>query len=188
VVGSKHTMSGGFESTDTPDFFDDDEYSRKAAEINFTDGIMGSQAGGRKPKSNNPGVEGALDVNPDIYVPEAEASRAGEMVFELKPSGQIDQTFEITCDSIKGTDLVISVRPVCMTFEEFYCGFTADTPTCFSCNPTEGKMEKRNGPPTDIKVTVKPAGRSGELIGYLCFILPEEKAFSTYYKIVCNSR
>ena len=108
MVGSKHTMSGGFESTDTPDFFDDDEYSRKAAEINFTDGIMGSQAGGRKPKSNNPGVEGALDVNPDIYVPEAEASRAGEMVFELKPSGQIDQTFEITCDSIKGTDLVRS--------------------------------------------------------------------------------
>ena len=63
---------------------------------------------------------------------------------------------------------VISVRPVCMTFEEFYCGFTADTPTCFSCNPTEGKMEKRNGPPTDIKVTVKPAGRSGKMLSALC--------------------
>ncbi len=31
-------------------------------------------------------------------------------------------------------------------------------------------------------------GASGELVGYLCFILPEERPFSTYYKITCNSR
>lgn len=105
-------MSGGFESTDTPDFFDeDDEYSKKAKGISFTDGIMGSQAGGKKPKSTNPGVEGALDVNPDIYIPEAEASRAGQMVFELKSSGMTDQDFAITCDSLEGTELVRAAVP-----------------------------------------------------------------------------
>ena len=49
-------------------------------------------------------------------------------------------------------------------------------------------MERRNGPPTEIKVTVDPCGATGDLVGYLCFILPEEKDFSTYYKITCESR
>jgi quercetin dioxygenase-like cupin family protein len=49
-----------------------------------------------------------------------------------------------------------------MTFEDFYCGFTADSHEAFSVSPTEGKMERRNGPPTQVKVTVKPSGRSGE--------------------------
>jgi hypothetical protein len=49
-----------------------------------------------------------------------------------------------------------------MTFEDFYCGFTADSHPAFSVSPTEGKMERRNGPPTQVKVTVKPSGRSGE--------------------------
>jgi hypothetical protein len=113
VAGSKHTMSGGFESTDTPDFFDDDdEYSKKAKNIDFKDGIMGSQAGGKKPKSTDPGVAGALEVNPDIYVPEAEASRAGQIKFELKPSGMTDQDFTITCDSLEGTELVRAAIPM----------------------------------------------------------------------------
>ena len=75
-----------------------------------------------------------------------------------------------------------------MTFEDFYCGFTPDSHPAFSCNPTSGKTERRNGPPTSITVTVDPKGASGELIGYLCFILPEEKDFSTYFKITCASR
>ena len=29
---------------------------------------------------------------------------------------------------------------------------------------------------------------AGPIEGYLCFILPEEKAFSTYYKITCEVR
>eukprot|EP00962_Isochrysis_galbana_P049735 scaffold21237_cov121-Isochrysis_galbana.AAC.1 len=49
-----------------------------------------------------------------------------------------------------------------MTFEDFYCGFTADSHQAFSVSPSEGKMERRNGPPTQVKVTVKPSGRTGE--------------------------
>jgi hypothetical protein len=68
--------------------------------------MMGSQAGRKKPKSTDPGVAGALDVNPDIYQPEAELSRADQFQFELKPSGMTDKDFDISCDSLEGTELV----------------------------------------------------------------------------------
>ena len=98
-AGSKHTMSGGFESTDTPDFFDDSEYSQKAGNIDVMDGVYGStgldklkkmQGQGR---STDPGVAGALEVNPDIYQLEVEdlsAEKRG-IQYELKPSGMVDQ-------------------------------------------------------------------------------------------------
>jgi len=185
----------GFESTDTPDFFEDDEVSQKAKNFAFTDGMMGSQAGraqseDRAKNRGDPGVAGALDVNPDIYVPEAEdlSAESRGIVFELKKSGMTDLDYDIQVDSIEGGELKIDVRPVCMTFEEFYCGFTADSHPAFSVTPTEGKMERRNGPPTSVTVKVNPSGRAGTFEGWLCFILPEEKAFSTYYKITAESR
>ena len=33
--------------------------------------------------------------------------------------------------------MVIDVRPVMMTYEEFYCGFTTDSHPSFRCNPSE---------------------------------------------------
>jgi hypothetical protein len=77
---------------------------------------------------------------------------------------------------------------VCMTFEDFYCGFTADSHPAFSVSPATGTMERRNGTPTRLIVHCNPQGQAGELVGHLCFILPEEKDFSTYYKITCNSQ
>eukprot|EP00966_Prymnesium_polylepis_P114053 2635813-Prymnesium_polylepis.1 len=50
-----------------------------------------------------------------------------------------------------------------MTYEKFYCGFTSDSHPSFSCSPDQGKMENRNGPPTQITVTCNPQGKSGEL-------------------------
>ena len=73
-----------------------------------------------------------------------------------------------------------------MTFEEFYVGFTPDSHPAFSVTPTEGRMERRNGPPTELTVTCNPEGKTGELEAHLCFILPEEKAFSTFYKITAK--
>ena len=67
-----------------------------------------------------------------------------------------------------------------MTFEEFYCGFTAaddpDWPSdpSFSCSPTEGKMERRKGPPTTITVTADPMGLyiSVHTHACVCVMLP----------------
>jgi hypothetical protein len=54
--------------------------------------------------------------------------------------------------------------------------------------PTTGTLERRGGPTTRLTVTCKPKGASGELVGYLCVIMPDEKDFSTFYKITCMSR
>ena len=46
----------------------------------------------------------------------------------------------ISATSAARQELTIDVRPVAMTFEEFYCGFTEDSHPSFSVTPTEGKM------------------------------------------------
>ena len=58
----------------------------------------------------------------------------------------------------------------------------------FSVSPASGKMERRNGDPTTVIVTCDPRGAKGELKATLCFILPEEKMFSSYYGITCHAR
>jgi len=182
----KSTNSQDFESSDTPDFFDDSELSRRAAQIDFTDGMMGSQKKPGQSGTHNPGVEGALEVNPDIYVPEEEVIEIENSDF-VKPSmTTMDLEMFTIQDEPKG--LQVSVKPVAMTYEPFYCGFTADSHPAFSVSPTSGKMERRNGDPTQVTVTCTPNGAKGELKATLCFILPEEKMFSTYYGILCHAR
>ena len=44
----------------------------QAKRIDNMDGVMGSQHKPGQSGTHNPGVEGALEVNPDIYVPEEE--------------------------------------------------------------------------------------------------------------------
>ena len=91
----------------------------------------------------------------------------------------------MVCASTETKNLNIDVKPVCMTFEDFYCGFTADSHPAFSVSPAKGTMERRNGPPTPITVHVDPQGASGEIVGHLCFILPEEKDFSVRAPPIC---
>ena len=71
------------------------------------------------------------------------------------------------CDSLTPKQLVIDVAPVCMTFEDFYCGFTPDSHPAFSCSPSEGALERRGGPNFPITVHFNPKGANGELVGHL---------------------
>lgn len=200
--GDAHSMGGDssqFQGTDTPDFLPEEgsEQAARAAGVSYADGLMGSQVDPNRKKSTGPELAGALDSDPDIYVPEVQQVVADASDFVLPEPRwnvnamavtNIDGEFEFGCASTDDGEIVIDVAPVCMTFEDFYCGFTPDSHPSFSVTPTTGKMERRNGPPTSLKVTCNPCGASGELVGYLCVILPEEKDFSTYYKITCNSR
>ena len=113
-------------------------------------------------KSTGPELAGALDSDPDIYVPDVAEVNVDTSAFVLpEPSFKVskmevsdtDDEFEFTCSSTKVGEIVIDVKPVCMTFEDFYCGFTADSHPGFSVSPNKGAMERRNGPPTHLKVT-----------------------------------
>jgi len=191
-------LVGEYEATDTPDFLPEDgsEQAAMAAGVSFADGMMGSQRDPNRKKSTGPELEGALDSDPDIYVPEQESIVADSSDFVLpEPRWNVkkmaisstDADYEFRQSSTSEREYAIEVEPVCMTFEVFTCGFTADSHPAFSVTPSSGKMERRNGPPTQLTIKVNPKGASGDLVGYLCFILPDEKDFSSFYKITVQS-
>mmetsp|Transcript_24282 Transcript_24282/g.72870 ORF Transcript_24282/g.72870 Transcript_24282/m.72870 type:complete len:238 (+) Transcript_24282:168-881(+) len=178
--------SGGMESTDTPDFFYDDDDSRGdiTKDIGFTDGIMGSTGLDKlkeESKSSNPGVEGALDVDPDViggYV--CATAEAAGVTFELTTlakMGRFEQ--EVTIDMPAASDAPrvenILVKPVCMGFEDFYAGWAPESaPGLFDVEPKQGRMERRGGEPSAFDISVKADGQTGEKVGYLCIVLPDD--------------
>jgi hypothetical protein len=178
-------QSGGMESTDTPDFFyeDGDDRGDITRDIGFTDGILGSTGLDKMKednKSSNPGIEGALDVDPDIIggYTCATAAAAG-VVFEqttLSKMGRYDQEVKIDMAAMSNTPRLetIVVKPVCMGFEDFYAGWAPETPPGFTVSPVQGRMERRGGDPSLFDVEVTADGQTGEKVGYLCIVLPDD--------------
>merc|ERR1711924_336344 len=112
-MGGWKPESGGFSSTDTPDFFyeDDDERGDINNKIGFTDGIMGSTGLDKLKEQNtggnNPGVEGALDVDPDVIggytCATAEAAGVKFELTTLAKMGRFDQ--EVSIDMPAASDI-----------------------------------------------------------------------------------
>jgi len=169
-------------STDTPDYFPDD-YD---PDINFADGIMGSQSGsGNKSGPELPGMEnlgedavvvGGIEFATDI--PEG-------MVFKV--SSIPDGTVEMNCGANgKGVDFALEVKPVCMGYEDFYAAFAPGSHESFSVSPSAGRMERRGGEPSLLVITCQPRGASGVLEGDLVINLPEDES-SICYKVSCTA-
>lgn len=194
VVSGKSTMSQDFQASDTPDFMPEEgsEEAELMAGVSFKDGMQGSQKAAGD--TNKPAVTGnydpnLLDSDPDVYEPTPEvldAEKAGVefVVPEFEPVQELSM---FTMSGVE-KEVYIDVKPFAMTYEDFFVGFTADSDKAFSVTPTSGKMERRGGDLTHLTVMCDPGPRLGELVGYLCFIPPEEKMFATYYKITCNAR
>lgn len=172
---------GGMQSTDTPDFFYEDGDDRNPG-VSFTDGIMGSTGLDklRSSRSNDPGVAGALDVDPTrIGGYQAASAEAKGVKFELDMPAQMGRfTDEVVFNMPAQADAPriedVYIMPVCMAYEDFYAGWTADTPPNFSVTPTEGRMDRRGGDPSIFTVEVKADGKVGQKVGYLCVVLPDE--------------
>ena len=195
-VGSGWTPEqGGMESTDTPDFFYEDGDERNS-DIEYTDGIMGS-TGLDKLKGMNsggdPGVAGALDVDPTRiggYV-SASAEAAG-VKFELDTlakMGRFEQ--EVVIEMPAASDApraeTVFIKPVCMAYEDFYAGWAPEsTPGVFSVSPVDGRMDRRGGAPTELEIEIKPDGQTGEKVGYMVMVLPEEnEQFTVKVTVKC---
>mmetsp|Transcript_9915 Transcript_9915/g.32378 ORF Transcript_9915/g.32378 Transcript_9915/m.32378 type:complete len:245 (+) Transcript_9915:2-736(+) len=185
---------GGMEATDTPDFFYEDGDSRNT-DIGFQDGIMGSTGLDKLQGMNqggDPGVAGALDVDPTTIggYQSASAADAGAD-FTLDTLAKMGRfTEEIKMDIPAGTTELqartVSIKPVCMAYEDFYVGFAPESaPGMFSAEPTEGRMDRRGGAPTDVDIVVKADGQVGEKVGYMVMNLPEENEKFTV-KITVN--
>lgn len=137
--------------------------------------LKGMNAGG------DPGVAGALDVDPTMIGGYTSASaEAAGVKFELTTlakMGRFEQEVNIEMPAQSDSSRVetVSIKPVCMGYEDFYAGWAPEsTPGIFSVTPVDGRMERRGGTPTDLEIEVKPDGQTGEKVGYLCVVLPDD--------------
>ena len=103
---------------------------------------------------------------------------------------QTDEDFELECTPFHEADTYIMVEPMFITKAKYFMGFTSDSDPKITIdnNLVEGEMNTKSGKPTAIKIKFTPDGETGEFTAYLCFILPEEKTFSKFYKITAKSQ
>ena len=106
-----------------------------------------------------------------------------EFVMSSVPDGEL--TMDVAASS-KGAELLLSVKPVCMGFEDYFAAFTSDSHKSFSVSPVAGRMDRRGGEPTELTVECKPGGQAGEFVGNLVINLPEDNS-KICYKITATS-
>jgi len=170
-------------STDTGDYFPDD-YDKNS--VDFSEGMMGSQAflGNNRDGPQLPGMENlGADAVVMGGIERAEGIPAGmEFVMSSVPDGEFQMNVP---SSGSGVALNLSVAPVCMTFEDYYAAFTADSHPSFSVSPATGRMDRRGGEPTPLTVMCTPNGQAGEFVGNLVINLPEDNS-KICYKITAK--
>ncbi|KAG8465348.1 hypothetical protein KFE25_002655 [Diacronema lutheri] len=188
--GGKSTMASSFESTDTPDFFDPNDPRSK---IDFKEGITGSQKV-RTEHNHDPGVAAALAVNPEVIAGvELDGNRRVDFVRPVArwpgdPAAELSAEFDFGPVSKIGNGLEFDIEPVCMTFEDFYAGFTADSDPAFSVSPAFGRMDRKGGEVTTLKVTCKPSGAARSIQATLCVVLPDDGEQWTFaFKATVNA-
>jgi hypothetical protein len=74
----------------------------------------------------------------------------------------------------------LMVKPVCMTFEDFYAAFSTDSHKSFSVTPSAGRMDRRGGEITQLTVICDPRGQAGTFTGDLVINLPEDNSKMCY--------
>jgi hypothetical protein len=80
----------------------------------------------------------------------------------------------------------IEVKPVCMTFEDYYAAFSKESHPSFSVAPATGRMDRRGGESTMLTITCDPKGQSGTLTGDLVINLPEDNS-KICYKVTATA-
>ena len=171
-------------STDTGDYFPEGYDQNNMPD--YTEGMMGSQA--LLGNNSGPELPGMENLGEDAVmmggIEEASEIPAG---MEFIPSSVPDGEFTIqVAGSSGGGWLHLSVAPVCMGFEDFYAAFSPDSHPSLSVTPVAGRMDRRGGEPTELKVLCEPKGQAGTFEGTLVINLPEDNS-KICYKITANS-
>lgn len=141
----------------------------------------GSQAsmGGNRDGPQLPGLEnlgadavvaGGITVDPNIP--------AG---MEFVPASVPDGEFSFSVASTgAGGSLSVQVQSPCMTFEDYYAAFSPGSHPSLSVSPSAGRMDRRQGEPTQLEITCTPDGASGLLTGDLVINLPDDNSKLSY--------
>ena len=149
--------------------------------------MMGSQSslGNQRDGPQLPGLE---NLGADAMVAggiEMDSDIPSDM--EFIPSSVPDGTYEFQVASTgTGEGMTIEVKPVCMTFEDYYAAFSKDSHPSLSVSPAVGRMDRRGAETTLLDIKCAPNGVSGNLEGDLVINLPEDNS-KICFKIIAKS-
>ena len=106
---------------------------------------------------------------------------------------QTDEDFVIECACMDDAEMYIDIEPMFNQYVDYFYGLTADSDPRITIDHDqssdfEGRMERKGGASTAIKLNFTPNGASGEFDAYLCFMLPEENGMDKFYKITGKSK
>lgn len=171
-------------STDVGDYFPEG-YDKNA--IEFTEGMGGSQAAGGG-GDRGPALPGMENLGDDAVMvggieENSEIPAGMEFTMSSVPDGEV--TMDVASNS-KGAELLLSVKPVCMGFEDYFAAFASDSHPSFSVSPVAGRMDRRGGEATELMVVCNAAGKAGTFVGNLVINLPEDNS-KICYKITANA-
>jgi len=168
-------------STDTPDYFPDDYDPNEAPD--FSEGMMGSQStmsGGGTMGAALPGMEN-MGSDADIRGGIDECTEIPEGT-EFIPMSVSDGDFEFNvAASGKIGEYELAIKPMCMTFEDYYAGFSKESHPSLTVSPRVGRMDRRGGEITYMTISCDPRGSSGKLEGDLVVVLPEDNSRLSYH-------
>jgi hypothetical protein len=172
-------------STDTGDYFPEGYDPRE--QIAFTEGWQGSQASLAGNKRSGPAIPGLENLGADatMYggIEQASEIPAG---MDFTPPSVPDGVFEMNVQAVSGTAKELSVNPVCMGFEDYYAAFAPGSHPSFAVSPAVGRMDRRGGAPTVLKILCAPQGQTGLLEGNLVINLPDDGT-KIYYQVKANA-
>jgi hypothetical protein len=178
--------SASMGSTDTGDYFPDD-FDLQDHQSKFSDGMMGSQAFLSRGR-DGPALPGLENLGADAVV-RGGIAQASDIPTGMQfiPSSVPDgvEEFQVASQS-SGTSIQLTVRPVCMTFEDYYAAFAPGSHPSLTVGPVTGRMDRRGGEPTILTVACTPNGQAGQFVGDLVINLPEDNS-KICYKIIANS-
>jgi hypothetical protein len=171
-------------STDVGDYFPD-QYDN---EIDFEDGMGGSQAkmGGTR---DGPALPGMENLGEGAYVTggiEMASEIPAGMTFLASSVPDGEYAMNVASTTANGAEMEIEVKPVCMTYEDYYAAFAPGSHPSLSVSPPAGRMDRRGGVPTDLVIKCMPNGQSGAFSGDLVINLPEDNS-KICFKINVNS-
>ena len=106
-----------------------------------------------------------------------------EFVMSSVPDAEV--AMDVASNS-KGADLLLTVKPVCMGFEDYFAAFASDSHPSFKVSPQVGRMDRRGGEPTELTVRCEANGQAGTFVGNLVINLPEDNS-KICYKITATS-
>ena len=158
---------------DTGDYFPE---GYDPDEIAFTSGMGGSQASMGQGRGG-PQLPGMENLGADAVVTggiEQAEDIPDDMTFELDQFPPPTEVEMQVAASSSGSEISLSVAPTCMTFEDYFAGFTADSHPSFSVAPAVGRMDRRGGETTELTVTCNPNGQAGNFEAGLVINLPED--------------